>query len=299
MLAESLPTLAVIRCGDSSRHLTWAGNERLFDIGVSYFGDDPTKEFPEAQFVHRQKGGKWDGLYSFFEEFPETLNAYDYFWFPDDDITANAKDINRLFDIGRNHKLHAFQPSLDTHSYYSHLVTLNHPSFNLRFTNFIEIMVPVIGIELLRDTLPLLKDNRSGFGMDFLWPTLAMKKSGTSESVAIIDSVSVCHTRPVGGSLHQLMRKVGGKSAVDEMVTTLGKAEMQRTSRINGVAVPRIRILSGLDRSGKYIVGVRLSIQIARDLIARYVNYVQPVNSLAALRHALKAVPRPSWRSEP
>jgi hypothetical protein len=282
-------TLAVVRCGDNSQHLSWAAKERRFDVAVSYFGDKPSKAFPEARFVHRWKGGKWDGVFQFFEAFPETLSAYEYFWFPDDDIVASPTDVNRLFELGRQHRLNAFQPSLDTQSYYSHLITLNHPSFILRFTNFIEIMVPVIRAELLMKTLPMLKSSRSGFGLDFLWPKLAMELSGNFQTAAIIDSVSVCHTRPVGGSLQQLMRKVGGMSAVDEMVATLGSASLPCSSQIAGVAVPRIRILAGLDSRGKHIAGLTLSRRIASDLIARYVNNVQPVNTLAAMRHALKA----------
>lgn len=289
MIVAPLSTLAVVRCGDQSLHPSWSGEDRLFDIGISYFGDDHAKIFPEAKFVHRGKGGKWDGLFDFFQHFPETVEKYDYFWFPDDDIFAQASDINRLLQIGLENGLEVFQPSLDDKSYYSHLITLKHPSFDLRFTNFVEIMAPVISRDLLKQTLPLLEKSRSGFGMDFLWPKMAVDKSGTLKSAAIVDSVSVRHTRPVGGSLHQLMKKVGGRSAIDEMTDTLESSKLKRSSLINGVAVPRIRILSGLHRSGTPHSGLRLSLDIAWDLTVRYVNNVQPVKSIAAIKHALKA----------
>lgn len=289
MATVLMSTLAVVRCGDKSLHRSWSGNDRRFDVAISYFGDDLQREFPEASFVHRGKGGKWDGLYDFFQQYPETLQAYDYFWFPDDDISASAADINRLLAVGQRYGLQVFQPSLDSQSYYSHLITLQHPSFDLRFTNFVEIMVPVVSKAILLQTLGLLKETKSGFGMDFLWPRLASENTGSSERVAIIDSVTVCHTRPVGGSLHTLIRKAGGNTANDELAVTLGTSHIHGNALINGVAVPRIHVLSGLDRNGLHLSGARLSIRIARDLIGRYINKVQPVRLPAAIKHALKA----------
>lgn len=61
--------LAVVRCGDSSLHRNWVMGRRHFDVGVSYYGSDSAAEFPEADYVHRCKGGKWDGLFLFFEQF--------------------------------------------------------------------------------------------------------------------------------------------------------------------------------------------------------------------------------------
>ncbi|MBZ5762950.1 hypothetical protein LAV84_25750 [Rhizobium sp. VS19-DR104.2] len=287
------PTLAVVRCGDQSLHGSWCGEGRQFDVAVSYFGSDETKLFPEANYVHRGKGGKWDGIYGFFKEHPETLTIYEYFWFPDDDIRATTSDVNRLFAAGRSHGLLVYQPSLDRNSYYSHLITLQHPSFDLRYSNFVEIMVPVLSRAILAETLESLKDSKSGFGMDFVWPKLAVELSGKLESVAILDSVTVCHTRPVGGKLHQLIKKVGGNTANDDLVSTLGRTRMKRDSLINGVAVPRIRVLSGVDISGVHLSGPRLSMRIAGDLIGRYRNAVQPVYLTAAVRHALKSLTLP------
>lgn len=282
--------LAVVRCGDDSLHRTWAEGHHAFDVGVSYFGNDPHKAFPEARYVHRAKGGKWDGLLGFFQQFPEVIDRYDYFWLPDDDISAHPGDIDRLFSIGAAHQCQVFQPALNEHSYYSHLVTLLHPSFVVRYTNFVEVMVPVVSREILIRTIPLLEDTRSGFGIDFVWPLMAEEISGASfKGIAIVDSVSVCHTRPVGGSLHQFMSRSEGASAMDEMREMLSRVTGKRGAVINGVAVPRIRIISGIDVHGRHLKGVRLAISIGTDLIRRHTNRVQPVHPFAALKHAVKA----------
>ncbi len=278
--------LAVVRCGDKSLHGQWATGSAMFDVAVSYFGGDADKQFPEAAYVHRAVGGKWDGLYAFFQAYPQTLAAYDFFWFPDDDIAASAKDVEALVRAGARHDLDLFQPSLDRHSYFSHLITLNHPSFALRTTNFVEIMVPVLSRRLMAKALPTMAETKSGFGLDFLWPQLA-GEFGTR--AAILDDVCVRHTRPVGGSLHAFMKKTGGRSSAEELQAAVGAGALPLRSQINGVATPRIQIASGLLKSGRTISGVRLMAAVAVDLLARGRNNVQPMKSSLVLRHALKA----------
>ena len=284
--------LAVVRCGDKSLHRDWATGSRAFDVAVSYFGADAERTFPEAAYVHRAVGGKWDGLHAFFEAYPEAARAYDYFWFPDDDISATAADVEALIAAGDRHALDLFQPSLDHASYYSHLITLNHPSFALRTTNFVEIMVPVLSRRLLALALPTMAATRSGFGLDFLWPQLAdgLAPGNRGRGVAVVDAVRVRHTRPVGGSLHAFMKKTGGRSSADELSEAVGGvARAGRGSQINGVATPRIAIVAGVLKNGRTVTGLPLSAAVALDLLVRGRNKVQALAPLPVVRHALKA----------
>ena len=290
--SEAWKALAVIRCGDNSLHQSWAEGDRKFDVAVSYFGSDSERCFPEARYLHRFKGGKWNGIFDFFAQYPETLEQYDLFWFPDDDIQATAKDIDALVELGRIEQLDVFQPALDQQSYYSHLITLRHPSFTMRYTNFVEIMVPFVSKRLLTETLPMLKDSRSGFGMDFVWPEVAARVSKSPFSAAIIDKVSVRHTRPVGGSLHQLMSRSGGPSTLDELGIALDGASGRRRSLINGVPVPRVDILCGRKSNGKTVKGVPLAAMVAADMLLLQTNSVQPIAPNFAMRHALKCAIR-------
>jgi len=286
-----MKALAIVRCGDASLHGAWANGVRNFDVAISYFGDDHEKTFPEATYVHRAKGGKWDGLAAFFQEFPEAVEKYDYFWLPDDDILATTVDINALLDIGEEHHLHVFQPALDEDSYYSHLITLKHPSFRIRYTNFVEIMAPVLSRQILKNTLPLIQTSRSGFGLDFLWPQMVGELSGENGAgCAIVDDITITHTRAVGGSLHKFMEKVGGRSASDEMVEVVESLKSQRSNTINGVRTPRIRNLSGVDRSNRTKAGLGLMVAVTGDLLFRHANSVQPIKAKRIAKHAMNSL---------
>lgn len=291
--------LAVVRCGDQSLHRSWAVGDPGFDVAVSYFGNDQEAAFPEATYVHRYKGGKWDGIFAFFQAFPQTLRRYDYVWFPDDDIAASAGDVNELIRCGHAHGLDLFQPALDTKSYFSHLLTLQHASFRLRYCNFVEIMVPVLSRRLLEQALPTMAETRSGFGLDFLWAEMAGRLGGdhAGRNVAVIDTVSVRHTRPVGGSLHQFIKQTGGKSSGDELVEVVSAVSARSNARIEGIAVPRIRILGGIDRAGRSVSGFGAFVSVLGDMMVRGRNRVQKPPSMKVVKHALKAGLR--QRAEP
>jgi hypothetical protein len=198
--------LVVVRCGDESLHESWLSPDRNWDLAVSYFGSIEAQNFPEATYSHKFKGGKWNGIYAFFDAFPETLSLYDYFWLPDDDIEASCVQINNMFHMMKAHDFELAQPSLSTGSYLSHLITLSNSKFIYRRVNFVELMVPLFSRTLLVTTLPLFENTRSGFGMDFVWHRFT---SNPMEKVAILDSVQVKHTRPVGGALHKMMKAEG------------------------------------------------------------------------------------------
>ncbi len=279
--------LAVVRCGDASLHRSWCDGD--FDVAISYYGGDADRTFDEAKFLHRYKGGKWDGIFNFFESFPDAKDNYDFFWFPDDDIRATASDVERLIDVGQELSLDLFQPALDTQSYYSHLITLQHPSFHIRYTNFVEIMVPMLSARLFHLVLPTIAETRSGFGLDFLWPQLATQLPNADHTVAIIDDVTITHTRPVGGDLHKFMKKTGGQSAEDELSGAISAVTGKHSSMINGVATPLILITDAVDHEQRHPGALSIAGATARDLLFTGRNRVQPAKSGEVLRHAVKA----------
>ena len=284
--------LVVVRCGDHSLHKEWAVGSPMFHIAVSYFGSDLTREFPEATYIHRKIGGKWDGIYSFFDQFPETLSSYEFFWFPDDDISASAAQIEALISAGVRHELDLFQPSLDNMSYYSHLITLHHPSFVVRYTNFVEIMVPVLSRRLLVEALPTMRDTKSGFGLDFLWPQMAraLDERPAVPRVAIVDAVRVRHTRPVGGSLHAFIKKTGCRSSREELSSIMTSLDMPLTSQISGVPTPRVRNSSGMLHNGKVISSLSMAVRTLIDLVLLGRNQVQPFSLVRIVRHSFKVL---------
>ena len=57
-----------------------------------------------------------------------------------------------------------------------------------------------------------MAENVSGWGLDLLWPTQVSEP----RRIAILDSVAVTHTRPIGGPNYQHLHDRGG-TALDEL----------------------------------------------------------------------------------
>jgi hypothetical protein len=277
--------LVVVRCGDASLHHQWLAEGRNWDLGVSYFGAGGDEVFDGAEYRHRFRGGKWDGISDFFESHPEALQCYDYVWLPDDDIETNCNAINTVFDSMRQNAFELAQPSLSKGSYVSHLITLHNPAFRFRRVNFVELMVPVLSKDLLLKVLPLFRNTRSGFGLDFIWHRFTTRPS---EAVAIIDSVQVKHTRAVGGALHAMMKSEGQSPARQEqdvMLAPYGTIE-QTELTLGGVLASgsdmRSPFLAKLIAAGGYlsspsgncgfthrIAAWRFSLWVIRHLVPR------------------------------
>jgi hypothetical protein len=115
-----------------------------------------------------------------------------------------------MFLICEDLKLELAQPALTVDSYFTHVVTLRHSEFQIRFTNFVEIMAPLFSTEMLARAYPTLAGNISGYGLDAVWPRMS-----SLGRVAIIDETPVKHTRPVGGP-NYLFNKQAGLSPIHE-----------------------------------------------------------------------------------
>jgi len=221
--------LVIVRAGDSSLHPRWlqGGENRAWDLVVSYFGDDAERYLrPDVQRVD-SKGTKWPALGVFLENNRELISQYDFVWLPDDDIDCKSNDIDRMFKVAEQEDLSLCQPSLAPDSYFSFPITLTIPFFKLRYTNFVEAMVPCFRRDLLLECVPTMSDTMSGWGLEYVWSALANTSGGR---VAIIDAVTVVHTRPVGGPNYRLIEE-RGISPREEMRATLQKYEIHSTDQ--------------------------------------------------------------------
>jgi hypothetical protein len=231
--------LAIVRAGDASLHPQWfdGGEPPTFDLAVCYYGDDP-KAFPDCASRYAVKGGKWDGLHAFFVANPDVFEKYDWIWLPDDDIATTTASINRLFDLAEKHSLDVAQPSLTWDSYFSLLITLRNPCFELRWTNFAEVMVPVFRAQFLCKIAPTFVGRRFGTGLDYMW---ARWMPDPWYRAGIIDAVAVRHTRPAGkGNL-----SLGAENAQ--------KAEWNTLLQAYGLATPAAVVYAGLDANGRIL----------------------------------------------
>ncbi|MRH89383.1 DUF707 domain-containing protein [Nocardia sp. SYP-A9097] len=190
--------LVVLRAGDSSLHEQWlAGPQpRNWDFVVSYFGDDPMRYRTGDVTRLDRKGPKWPALQHVLTvDLAEVIDRYDYVWLPDDDLATDTAAINELFDRTARYRLSLAQPALTEDSFFTHEITLVDRRFELRYTNFVEIMAPCFSRDFLTRCLPTFGKSQTGWGLDFHWPRFAPHTG----ALAIIDAVTVRHTRPVGG----------------------------------------------------------------------------------------------------
>ncbi|MFN3624157.1 MAG: hypothetical protein ACK4TP_08860 [Hyphomicrobium sp.] len=264
MSAFSAPTstrnLVVVRAGDKSLHPGWLSGDvpRNWDLIVSYYGSDPDifRDANSRRIDHR--GGKWDGLYQLFAEHGHLLSEYDRIWLPDDDISATAASINRIFDAMAEYKVDLLQPSLTPNSYVSWYHTLTNRLYRFRYTNLVEVMVPCLTARHLSKVLPLLRANMSGIGLDFIWCRLFPDPKWRA---GILDEVSVHHTRPIGSALATKMRAMN-RSAADDL------AEIRRLfPSLSAAPYKEMNPYAAIDLAGNTVTGqLRLALGVLRGL---------------------------------
>jgi hypothetical protein len=203
------PNLVIVRAGDESLHERWLddGAQRTFDLFVSYYGDNPSRFKENADFYEFSKGLKWPALFDVFSRHRNLLTSYKGFWFPDDDLLTDCRNVCRMFELLHDYDLWLAQPALQPGSYASHPVTLMVQNVRLRFTDFVEIMCPLFSTYSLRSLFETFSYSMSGWGLDFLWPHLL----GYPENrIAILDETPVKHTRPLRtGSSYDYCSRAG------------------------------------------------------------------------------------------
>ncbi len=210
--ARRRPNLVFFRCGGESLHrrLFPLPNQRNWDCMLSCY-----EPFEESDRVHADaviSGGvsKWDAFAQMrFGQPALNLAGYEHFFLVDDDIEfRDAADIDRMFDLAREHQLAVCQPALSADSSDFWFVTRHHPSSFLRFTNFVECMMPLFSaeaVELLRDDICAAV---SGCGLDLIFHHAL----GPDRRMGVIDAVVVRHMRPtdvVNGAFYRFLRSIG------------------------------------------------------------------------------------------
>lgn len=196
--------LVIVRAGDSSLHPAWlpASGVRDWDLLVSYYDSDPDRfRLPDVMRLDG-KGPKWIELHNLLVAQLDMLQRYDYIWLADDDIDCRAQDIDALFAVMKRHNLKLAQPSLSPKGYFTWCITLRNPLTRLRWTNFVENMVPCFHRNVLIECLPMMEGRIAGWGLEWTWTKAA---GSDPRQIAIIDEIAVIHTRPAGsgGSLYR------------------------------------------------------------------------------------------------
>jgi hypothetical protein len=149
--------LVIVRAGDSSLHPRWTHSlaTRDWDLVVSYFGNDPHCYRDGGVIRIDDMGPKYPALHTVLNR-EDFWRGYDYIWLPDDDLAVSQGTISSLFEVTASHDFALTQPALSWLSWFSHAVTIQHPSFKLRLTNFVEIMAPCFERRFLETCLPTM-----------------------------------------------------------------------------------------------------------------------------------------------
>jgi hypothetical protein len=142
----------------------------------------------------------------------------------------------------RRHDLVLAQPALSARSHFHWCITLRNPATAIRWTNFVEVMLPCFRADFLRQVVADFAPYISGSGFDWVWPHRA---GAHAHRVAILDRVAVTHTRPFGGPNYRFFEG-RGYDAADETGHVL---------RTNGIDSPMTRVLALTPRLGWRIAG--------------------------------------------
>ena len=134
---------------DSFQNASW-------DIACIYTGSQPNFTCPACVHVERNQGAKWQLVYSFTQStaWKDTYqHPYQTVNIPEEDIIQSAAIVEHAFDMHQRHNLKLSQPVLCSwlESGSASWDIVKSPTTVLRYTNFVEIMVPLISMDVFRD----------------------------------------------------------------------------------------------------------------------------------------------------
>lgn len=190
--------LVLVRAGPHSLHPSWMApseDEQAFDLIVLAYG--PTFLAPErSDFGHVDLPGfKVAGYGAFFSQYRHVLEKYDRVALIDDDIATDSKTLAKAFEVGEELDLDIWQPSLSLESYFSYSALLSWPGAKaIRRVNFVEMMCPFFKTTALLEVEDLFHIGAET-AIDIFWSCILGRRPG---ALAVLNDVTVTHTRPVG-----------------------------------------------------------------------------------------------------
>lgn len=179
--------------GRDSLHRQYLDGMADFDLHLMVYDDSFDKFRNDTDYVVCQQGYKMDMAYNYIESHSWFLDEYEYVFLVDDDIRMTASSVNKLFDVMKDYNLKIAQPAL-TFSYGTYDITMHDPTCILRYTDFVEMMMPCFSRDALLKVLPTFKEKVRWQGIEFHWPLLI---STNHKDMAVIDEVSAVHARPI------------------------------------------------------------------------------------------------------
>jgi hypothetical protein len=251
-LATPRRFLVVGRVGDASQHGAWlAGDpQRNWDFLANVYSRRADYDPGPCEYASGRGVTKFPGAAEIFAAAPFLATQYDAVLFLDDDIAAPPGGLSRLLERFIAHGLKLGQAALTPDSPRSHIETLANPTTAVRYTNFVEVMMPIFRRDALATCLPSFATSISGWGLDWVWPHLV---GHANREVGFIDELPLTHTKPVDlaeGPFYRHLRSLG-VDPWQEMDALLAHHGLKRAPprilgaqlrRIDPAALARLRI---------------------------------------------------------
>lgn len=272
------PNLIFTRGGNDSLHPLWLAQknvERTWDLHVSYFGDKgaPTGADQDGvSFTQDEARYKWGGMNVCLQKKPFNLDDYEYIAFPDDDLVVTTEGWNRAFAMMKQYDLHAAQLALHQNSFYTINMTLQRPGTRLRYTSYVECMVPVARVEVFKKISEHFHDPQSSWGIDHVISDMLKDKPN---SMAMLDAVPALHTRAHGVSHMYKDMTSGGVDYYQAEAAFLGRLGLKRTDR---------RTLGALDWNGNPVTDLTwLKKPIFSSRIRRIIRHYRKITRIVSI----------------
>ena len=211
--SSSNKNLVIVRAGTQSLHPKYFYDSHdlaTWDRMVLTYSEPSELDLNNSEFVVKGGLSKWTDLTCLLDIDFFNAMGYDYVMLADEDvIPSNSNTINILFQLAKKYGFEICQPALTHNSYFAWLITLHSPAFHVRFTNFVECMVPVFSLNSLKIMREELSMAVSGYGLDVVFSELF---DLTKNPLGIIDDATFCHTKPIdpnGGSFYLYLKDNG------------------------------------------------------------------------------------------
>ena len=174
-------------------HNLWIGDNQKYDVMVVYYGKDDTKYnsyAKKADYILKRKGSKFQNFHHIYTNYPEIIDKYDRFFILDDDIIFNVEDINKMFELSKKYNFKICGPTFKNtpECKISHQVTKTKNKNQFRYTNFIEVNVPLFNREALDKLMKYYDPVLIGWGIDYLF--IWANGIDSKDSFALVDSVT-------------------------------------------------------------------------------------------------------------
>jgi hypothetical protein len=209
--------LIISAVGDDSQHKQWLSGDPAFDLILIYYGSSDvifSDYSKDPSSCIRQKGQKFSLIKSFIDSHHELISRYEYVWLPDDDISISSDNLNKLFYTARQYNLQICQPAvISPLGKVAHKITRPIEGYKLRFTNFVEVMMPLFDVKTLLFVCDDFDLSKSAWGLDASW---SHRLSYPKNKIAIIDEITAVHTKPLGTDYSRF--KVNPRTELNNML---------------------------------------------------------------------------------